>query len=188
MADQAIHNSDSVLDSPHPLAMDLLLCFALYCNQHGGKQGREVTSLSFTNPTFTILNPPAHSASHPHSAMAWTWCLHNVMVFNRPELLLMVSSKNLFLFYFTQCPGVMLPILTCLLSASHNGFDKTADGHADQFWSPGPDYVTFQFFCPAISATSDETSGEQRILLIKVDRRNGWLVDPYPELQLNQQL
>ena len=63
-----------------------------------------------------------------------------------------------------------------------------ADGHADQFWSPGPDYVTSQFFCPAISATSDETSGEQRIVLIRVDRRNGWLVDPYPELQLNQQL
>ena len=54
-----------------------------------------------------------------------------------------------------------------------------ADGHADQFWSPGPDYVTSQFFCPAIilerGATFSETSGEQRTILIKVDRRNGWL-------------
>ena len=101
--------------------MDLLLCLALYCNEHWGeegKQGREVASLSFTNPTFTILNQPAHTTPcHEHDALTMWW-------YSIGQHFCSWSQAKIYIFSFsTQCPGVMLAIQT----ASHNGFDQTAD-------------------------------------------------------------
>ena len=155
--------------------MDLLLS-ALYCNEHWGeegKQGREVASLSFTNPTFTILNQPAHTTPcHEHDALTMWW-------YSIGQHFCSWSQAKIYFFSMSQhnalewCWPSKQPLTMDLIK------QLMPDGHADQFWSPGPDYVSFQFFCPAANiwraATLSETSGEQRIILINVDRRNRWL-------------
>ena len=66
-----INNPESILDSLHPLAMDLLLCLALYCNEHwGGEAGQGSHKSEFHKPYFHHLKSagPHHTPS-PSPAM-----------------------------------------------------------------------------------------------------------------------